>query len=691
MAVISVDFNLGIYTSYFHAIELGDDRNIFNKNGGSIMLNTAFGYVDVTDRFINPFLANTVLRQDGDDYLIQMQGQLAVPDTPPADKWPLVMLLHGQHPPIDKGKQVPSYTGYKELQEYLAARGIASYSVDLFYANLLQSNANPLQSNKTIAFNKSTLDNNQRIQLFFLHLKLLKIMAGETVDEPSVGALSIRYYDGTKLVNLRDAITNSSANVNVMSVNNQLSGKIDFSNLGIMGHSRGADTVSRIPAYFYKGNTPNAPSFPVHTEVDKRNKNLAVQLGKPSQDNIKSILALEPTATVNEDEPTKTGFIIDGNQTIYFLGVGTADEDVTLDAVRLYEYPTCSKVMIAINGASHKRFNTIWANDGLRDEFDGDSDPPHLMDKPTHTLILKFVFGPCFTSTLTGNSDDLKYFTKENTYPIELTGKVDIQAAWKFGFPLLQTDGKSLDDINTTAVAGLTTQQLSNPPFKQTINAFYIEKDDAATDTVKISVTPGSTEDLSKYSHFSFRFAKAFDLRADEERPILKNFSFQAFAGNNPVGKPIAGTDLDKLQLKALDAYHRDGGSRSLGYFVLLQTAEIALNRFSQTDLATITRIEINIAAEPKGLTPTAHIVGWSLGATALGFVIGGGAMILKHGDFDMDKIKKDKTDILLAAGAGALILGGLTLLYELKPFKNGFAFDDFLLTNRVIATTTNP
>ena len=683
MAVVPVDFSFGIYTSYFHAIALGDARNIFNKSGGSIMLNTAFGNVDVTERFITPFLGNNVLRQDGDDYLIQMQGQLAVPDTPPADKWPLVMLLHGQHPPIDKGKQILSYTGYKELQEYLAARGIASYSVDLFYANLLQSN-------ETIAFNKSTLDNNQRIQLFFLHLKLLKIMAGETVDESSAPGLPIRYFNGANLINLKDAITNSSANVNVMSVNNQLNGKIDFSKIGIMGHSRGADTVSRIPAYFYKGDTPNAPTFTVHTEVDKRNKTLAVQLGKPSQDNIKSILALEPTATLNESEPTKTGFIIDGNQTIYFLGVGTADEDVTLDAVRLYEYPTCSKVMIAINGASHKRFNTIWANDGLLDEFDGDSDPPHLIDKPTHTRILQYVFGPCFTSTLTGNSNDLKYFTNENTYPVNLIGQVDIRAAWKFGFPF-QTDSSTLDDIKSGEVTGLTTQQLASPPFKQAINAYYIEKDDAATDTVKISVTPGSTEDLSKYSHFSFRFAKAFDLRTDEERPILKNFSIQMFAGDTPVGKPISGTDLDKLKLGALDAYHRNGGPRSLEYYILLQTAEISLSRFSQADLATITRIEINIAAEPKGPTPTGHILKWSLGATVLGFAIGAGAMILLHGDFDSDKIKSDKTDILLAAGAGALIFGGLTLLYELKAFKNGFAFEDFLLTNRIIPTPTNP
>ena len=670
-----VTTSMGICAPYFHAVSLGDNTNIFTKNAGSIMLKTAVDYpnqIDVTERIIKQLLTNSVIVEDGNDLLIKIQGQLVVPDTDPNPKWPLLLIHHGQHNP-----EKPSYQGYKEFQQLLAASGIASYSIDLTYPNLLQNNEDD-------AFKTLALDNNQRILLSFLHFKLLKMMAGEAVNEPTANPLSIKISDGTNLRNLKDVVADSAllSSLNLSEFKGKVSGKLDFTKIGVMGHSRGADTVSRIPAYLFKGSSAGSPTYPINTEVDRRIKNLVVQVGQPTQDIIKSILALEPVAAKGPDSPS--GYVIDNPQTIFFLGLGTDDEDVTLDSIRLYEYPTCPKVMVVINGASHKRFNTVWADDpGSKGEFDGDSDPPNLLSKPKHVKVLQVVFGPCFTGTLTGSASDLEYFTKHKPYPVNLPGRVDVQSSWSFGFPL-QSTGNPPNIFHVTAT-GISSEQLESPPFKQEITASYGEKDDAATIIFNIPVHTNSHDDLSKHTHFSFRFAKSFDLRTEESRIVEKNFIIQFFSHDTRVGKAISGNDIKTLELKALDAYHRDGGNRSLDYFILLQTVEIFLSdHFTDQQRTSIDRIEIDILPEPKGPTPVEHIVGWSIVGTVAGFAIGFGGVLAY--DKKVSSLGEHALrDELIGGGIGALVLGGLVLLYELKPFKNGFAFDNFQLTDRTI------
>ena len=689
MMPFQVDRSLNIYVRYFHAMALKDSRNIFTSNAGSVMMNGSSGQVDVTAGAIKPLTDNRFLIADGNDLLIPLAGQLFVPPNTTPGKWPIVIIGHGQHRTQDDNqKRLLSYQGYTALQEYLANKGIASYSMDLYLVNLLTNN-------EDTGFKVGALDNNQRILLFFLHLKLLKIMAGETVNEPAATDEStILFLNGTGFDNIKNAISPaaSSPDPALQNFSNQLFGKIDFTKIGFMGHSRGADTVSRIPAYFYKGSVLADPSFPFNAEVNNRIKKLSGQIGQPQQDYIKAILALEPTATLNKDDPDKTaakqGYVINNSQTVYFLGAGTNDEDVSFDVVRMYEYPQCSKAMIAVNGASHKRYNTVWANDIVMkdgkavDEFDGSPVPPHLLQLGTHTEILKNLYGACFTGTLTANTGDLQYITKEKPFAVAAMADVEFQSAWKYGVPI-DISATTLNNIADNTVTGLSKNKLDNgsDSLVQDLQALTVKKDNAGISAIKIPVTPGSSNDLSKFTHFSFRFAKFFNPSSLGNRVEEKNFTIQLFAGTGPLGKPIAGKNITTLELKPFNAFHlKTDNTRELRYYILLQTVEVSLpgsfTGITAADLARVTRIEVNIIPDVSKKEPHggATVVLGTIGGGVVGTVLGAYGGHLVDGD--------DATGEIIGGVLGAAVGAG-GLYYILKSDTNVFAFTDFLLTNR--------
>ena len=372
----TIDSSIPIFAEYFYALALGEGKDIFNTNVTSHSLKPHSQYLpyDVVEKIINPLKTKGTLKTDSGKLLVPLEGLLILPDNPPAaGKYPLVIMLHGNHTgfaTIDYQTDKPSgsvpgrigikildtqrlsFTGYTEFQNTLAAFGIASYSINL---NIVNS----LENSEHTPFEKLALDVNQRILLFFLHLKLLKLVANDPLTGDN---FPIRFLESTTFKNLKDALQ-TSTHARLMSLKAAVLGLIDFTKLGVMGHSRGADAVSRIHAYCFKGTTPAEVTFPKHTQVDSRIKDLSQQT-KPQQDHIKSILALEPVAAKKEGESDTTGYVIDNRQTMFFVGMGTHDEDVTLDPVRIYEHPACPKAMVVINGATHKRFNTIWATSG---------------------------------------------------------------------------------------------------------------------------------------------------------------------------------------------------------------------------------------------------------------------------------------------------------------------------------------
>jgi hypothetical protein len=704
-----LDSGIPIYTNYFHAVSLSDETDIFSTGTNSFDLAPREDYepYDVVKQIIAPLTNKNVLRANGNTVLVPMEGILVLPD-PIVGKCPLAMIGHGNHagyailnykddPPtkdpngqVIKGKylisvldrQVPSFSGYEDFQNTLAEKGIASYSINL---NIV----NTLENNEQKPFEKQALDFNQRILLFFMHLKLLKTIADESLAS---NEFPIQFLEGTVFKNIKDALQ-TSTHTDLIGLKTALQGKIDFTKLGFMGHSRGADAVSRIPAYFFKGATLADPSFPVNKQVSSRIKKLSEQIGRPVQDSIKCILALEPTATKNSEgdpDPDKHGYVIESPQTMYFVGVGTHDEDVTLHSVRIYEYPGSPKAMIAINGATHKRFNKVWATDTTDpDEFSKRDVSANILSIADHKEILSVVYGSCFTATLANQPSDLLFFTKERQFVINLPKTIDFQSAWKFGFPFSNPTPTVKDlDAKVTEPPSKRLKE-SSFAFEQDISAFLETRENAGIFSLKIPIDSSSaTENLSKYTHFSFRFAKGYDLSANPDRIEEKNFTIECFENNNRVGKLVEGKDITTVQLKALPAFDEirlSTGARDFKYSILLQTVEISFDgRFSTAELDKVNRIEIKIISDPTKSPPRPAPVriGGSIGGAVLGGALGvGGAYVYN------EKLghpgEEDKKYIILGSGLGGAALGAGIAYIVLKSDKNAFAFTDFLLTNR--------
>src|SRR5262249_19972207 len=221
---LPIDDSIPIYTDYFHAVSLSETTDIFNTGTSSFALTPRSDYesYDVVTKIIKPLTDHGVLRANGGKLLVPMEGLLFLPDTI-VGKCPLVMIGHGNHTGyailddqthkpegtskgkyvitvLDSHSQVPSFIGYKEFQKTLAENGIASYSINLNIVNTLDNNENN-------GFRKLALDVNQRILLFFLHLKLLKLLSGETLagDE-----FPIQFLEGTVFKNIKDALQTST-------------------------------------------------------------------------------------------------------------------------------------------------------------------------------------------------------------------------------------------------------------------------------------------------------------------------------------------------------------------------------------------------------------------------------------------------------------------------------------------------
>jgi len=709
---IHINDSIPLHVDYFHAASLAETRNIFRTDVGSVEITPRQNYdaYDVVDKLIRPLRDKGILKRDGDTLLVPLEGLLVVPDPVGTTRFPLVMIGHGNHAayfnhvdtkPVGSTKgniafsilpdHVRSYGGYQSFQEELSRNGIASYSINLNIVNDLDNNQVP-------AFEKMALDFSQRILLFFLNLKLLRVIAGEPITLPAGGdEFPIRFLTGTTFGNLTDALANPTLDPRLRPLRDALQGRIDFTRLGFMGHSRGADAVSRIPAYFFTGAALPDPVFPHNDVVHNRIRSLSQQIGSPRQEIIKSILALEPVATLDETTPpaNQHGYVINNNQTMYFLGVGTHDEDVTLDAVRIYEFPGCPKAMIAINGATHKRFNTVWAGHEKADEFGTDKLKLHLLTKPQHISILNGVFGSCFTGTLGGNPLNLLPFTKKTEFVIDVPMSVDFQGAWKFGFPfpiaansLITLDGK----VTSTTKKGIKGEGYD---FEQDLKAFFVEKSNEGTVTIKIPIDPNTGEKLSNFNHFSFRFAKGFDVSSKATRVEEKNFTIQFFENDTPVGKSIKGPDIRTLVLRALEAQdrtHATSEKPEFEYSILLQTAEIALaEHLSATELPRITRIDINVIPDVTKAPPnsTAKVVFGTIGGAVLGGAVGVGGAALFNAIVEPEEGNRKK--ILIGSGiVGTVVVGGIALKI-LKADKHAFVFTDFLLTNRLIPVARTP
>ena len=217
----------------------------------------------------------------GKKLLYEVSGSIAVPKA--EGKFPIVLVTHGSHDNEDESNEF--YSGFNYLIENLAKNGYIAISMDMRMAYIWKYGDND--------------DNEKTRAMVEKHIESLKL-ANEGKD---------------------------------LGYNVDLTNKIDFENISLIGHSRGGETVFDI----------------ANDQIEKG-------------ENIKSVLAIAPTTTFDREY---------GNYDISIL-VPEYDGDVAnLDGVSIYETIASKKrdkltSLTILENANHNYFNkNIKTNDAV--------------------------------------------------------------------------------------------------------------------------------------------------------------------------------------------------------------------------------------------------------------------------------------------------------------------------------------
>lgn len=278
-------------------------------------------------------------------FQIRLRGRLVVPRdlASRTSAVPIVFIVMGNHRPFDFGDpafpEVPNHTGYDYLQQALADLGVASCSVDTNFANALD----------------------------------LKIRSRAEILLATIAA------------------TQSSAPASIR-------GKLDFANVGLVGHSRGGDAV-------------------VMGALLSAARGLAF--------GIRCVTSIAPTDLTIRI----TGGRVDGRVPVpmslggnlrYLVLLGSHDgdvADVAANGFSLYDRATCDKTLIFARGLTHNRFNTVWNecadyadwrlpfvdDDDCRIRAPGTTFDERIFAAAVHREYAKFFVGALVRRTLLGD------------------------------------------------------------------------------------------------------------------------------------------------------------------------------------------------------------------------------------------------------------------------------------------------
>lgn len=625
---------LPFYTRYFD----GSGANNFFSVSNLAALGSSF---DSQRTMINSLTTANILKVNGDDILVPLEGLLMMPALTGSNKAPLVIIAHGNANSyfLDddvtvRTTPVPSYEGYQVLQNELKERGIASYSINLNIVNAMHSND----------------DHYCRIFLMFSHLLLLKELAGDTTSIPGTDPSPHYFLDGAGTITAASAITNSAtpgSNTRLQALKtlrDQVTNKIDFSKVGFMGHSRGASAVARLYEYLFNGTAAGTASaqFNVNSVLNTRIQQLVAYNNNFSRESVKAIFSLQPE---------ETACILQSTSTMFFVVAGSHDEDVSGRAASIYESVSAPKSMMFVHGATHKRFNSVWRLGASRtDEINmmvsGDS-TIRVLSNRQHDTISRVVFSSFFRATLKNETNQFAYFYRNIRYPIS----VDIERAWQFPYPFpaaasnlvsfdnglkntpilhptggtppnttlpFQESESASSTLQTLANEFIFGDPLHNRDFtNQHFSAFlYRKQPNSNTASMVISMN----QNLSTFTHFSFRFAKWYLIYSSTPsimptRPIvtdvpsrvdLRNFTLQLFENDTPLGVKLIGSRMSNIIHRSYPTLkYSPGGDDAQGYYwasdILLQTVEVEISSFripSAADLARVNKIKIEFTPE---------------------------------------------------------------------------------------------
>jgi len=319
---------------------------------------------------------------DGKVFITPIKGQLRYPEVAindkdkVEDKFPVVVLLHGQH-----SSSVGNYQGYDYLAEDLATNGYVVLSIDANAINAEDVTRVPMMWSYVGGGDESS---QSRAQLVL-----------GTLDR-------LRQIDGFGQIDLE-------GNRGKLDL---LKGKLDFSRIGIMGHSRGGQGISNTILFnktrrgvteqnlidALKADPAAFDAFPTLV-VKAATATLPARIDKKVIKNLNLFYAAGETKDIYDFKgafllaPTDFGGNAELNDVPLATLLPSCDGDLTyLPGAMVYDHnrfgpetDTAPRYQIMVNGANHNYYNTIWTSD----DFGSDRGPAFCKEAASDSIRLK--------------------------------------------------------------------------------------------------------------------------------------------------------------------------------------------------------------------------------------------------------------------------------------------------------------
>jgi len=276
---------------------------------------------------------------------------------------------------------------------------------------------------------------------------------------------------------------------------NKFPGKIDLTNIGIMGHSRGGEAV-----------------------VLASKLNVDQALGY----NFKAILSLSPTDRYGPYSLTGPYYVH------YLVMYGGLDGDVSGGWPRstgfsLYDRADPGKAMSFFERCSHDRFNTEWGDADVVSPWSSltATDKAQVVSPGAHQTIAKAYMNAFFRWRLQGHAELADFFTGE-LVPASVAaadnGAVTVRTQY-IAPGGLELDGFKNGDPGHNDLGGQVAYTLAGAPGEAAASALDSHSPhdtnigqptwNAATDSYE-SAIPVADEDLSNYGYLSFRVSQTY-------------------------------------------------------------------------------------------------------------------------------------------------------------------------------------
>jgi hypothetical protein len=604
MTAIEVDIGPahGLYARYLQPVPGHEDRNLFDPAARTDFASDEW-MTSAAGKLADLRSAGLVVDDADGVTLAPLRGLLVLPRTPAVDGTPFVLIMHGMsptfHPPAaTAAHEVPSYRGYAYFQRHLAQAGIGSLSVNVNVVN---------------AFSTPGVDDDyqRRAQVLVLHFALVSALASGTV--PAGSPLRCRLPAGvvpldSALAEAAPASGGPAALVQALAATVSAA-RLDFTRLGVLGHSRGATAVAELAERIHAaGGGAGAGAARdsrerVVAEARRHIETLISDLGAPLPEHLKAVVPLEP----DDAGPFPLAL-----PDVFLLAVaGSHDEDVHSSAANIYEGATCPKALLMLHGATHGRFNTVWRelphtnrtiNESIRCQA-----PIHILSNASHEALLTSFAGSCFAGRLLGQAEKLLIFTGERRGP----SGTDVTRCWRFPLPVDDADGVVALDAGITT---LRTATGTATPAKDALRYRFIDDWSVYAQYVEALrivrpadesaelVVPLDGGTLADFTHLSFRVAKEHDARTSRGRAAepLRNFELALYSDAGvQVGRTIAGTAVPSILHRVYPVRKwtdADGPPQCYDDTkIFLQTVEVPLTQFAAADLSPVRELRLGM------------------------------------------------------------------------------------------------